>query len=81
MNEPGDSKQSKEKVMVEATGLLTLGVAPSLPSSLKVIGHDRVMLDHDVGRSETACGAGTVESGIPAYGWGVGWRGMSRDQG
>ena len=48
MNESDDSKQSMERVMVEATGLLALRVAPALPSSFKVRGHDRVTLDHDM---------------------------------
>ena len=59
-----------ERVMVEATGLLALGVAPALPSSFKVRGHDRVMLGNDVWRRETARGARPVESSILAYDWG-----------
>ena len=70
MNEPCDGKQSMESVMVEATALLALGVAPTLPSSFEARGHDRVMLDRDVERRETACGTGPAESSIPAYGWG-----------
>ena len=54
-----------ERVMAEATELLVLGVAPALPSSFKVKGHDRVTLDREVGQRETAREARPVESGIP----------------
>ena len=49
MNEPAESKQSMERAMVEATGLVALGVVPALSSSFKVRGHDRETLGHDVG--------------------------------
>ena len=80
MNEPGDSKQSMERVMIEATGLLTLGVAPALPSSFKVRGHGRVMLGHDVGRREAARGAGPVSLAYRLM-TGVGRKRVSRDHG
>ena len=80
MNEPGDSKQSMGRVMVDTTGLLALGIAPALPSSFKVRGHDRVMLDHDVGRREKARGVGPIESSIPAYGWGGMEKGVKRSR-
>ena len=69
-----------ERAMVEAIGLLALGVTPALPSSFKVRGHDRVMLDHDVGRRETARGAGPIESSIPAYDWGGTEKGVKRSR-
>ena len=68
MKKLGDSKQSVDRAMVEASGLLALGDAPPVSSSFKVKGHDRVTLGHDVGRKETALGVGPVESVVPGYG-------------
>ena len=40
--------------MVEAIGLLVLGVVPAVPSNFKVRGHNRVTLGHDVGAERNA---------------------------
>ena len=42
MNEPADSKESMERAVAEAIGLLAPSVAPAVPSSFKVRGYDRV---------------------------------------
>ena len=48
-----------ERASVEAIRLLALGAAPAVPSSFKVIGDDRVTLDHDVGRERNGPRGGT----------------------
>ena len=45
-----------ERAVAEATGLLAPGVAPAVPSSFKVRGHDRVTLGHDVGAERGGTG-------------------------
>ena len=82
MNEPGESKQSMEEAIVEATELLALGVAPAVPSSIKVRGHDRVTLDHDVGaeRNGPRGGTGRVWCLESVYGWGRTGRGVKRSR-
>ena len=80
MNEPADSKGSMERAMVEANGLLALGVAPAVLSGFKVRGHDRVTLGHDVGAERNGQRGGTSLVCVPAYGWGGAEKGV-RDHG
>ena len=68
--------------MVEAIRLLALSAAPAVPSSFKVIGDDRVTLNHDVGpeRNGPLGGTGRVWCLESVYGCGGTNEGVKRSR-